>query len=351
MLCPKNFNYLCRYESYNAETFLTVQQDNMEEMTEVKCSVIVPVYKAERLIRRCMNSLLSQTFRGFEILLVDDGSPDRSGEICDEYARKDSRVRVFHKQNGGVSSARQFGLDRARGEYVIHADPDDWIEGEMLEELYAKAKAEDADMVICGFYTERRRKTIYESQCPPDLTPDGVLSQLLLQKMHGASWNKLVRRSLFEKYQVSYPKEIICWEDLYVNCELLRHHIRLAYVAKAYYHYDRSSNKESITHTRDLPRLRSQMLFCDHFSEVLSGAHVKSLIESKRITKELAFRMKAIKGKDFINLYRETNSCYCNRPLLYQILFAQRIKTGVRLANHGHYRLGRFLFRALKYVK
>ena len=95
-------------------------------------SIIVAVYKAESCLRRCVDSLLAQTFQDYEILLVDDGSPDRSGEICDEYARKDNRVRVFHKENGGVASARQCGMNNARGEYVIHADPDDWVEPNML---------------------------------------------------------------------------------------------------------------------------------------------------------------------------------------------------------------------------
>ncbi len=99
-------------------------------------SVIVPVYKAENYLCHCVDSLLAQTFPDFEILLIDDGSPDHSGDICDEYARKDSRVRVFHKENEGVSSTRQCGIDNAKGEYTIHADPDDWVEPDMLDELY-----------------------------------------------------------------------------------------------------------------------------------------------------------------------------------------------------------------------
>ena len=117
-------------------------------------SIIVPVYKAEPYLHRCVDSLLAQTFTDFEVLLIDDGSPDRSGEICDDYARKDARVRVFHQENGGVSVARQRGLDEALGEYTIHADPDDWVEPDMLEALYRKAKEDDADMVICDFVNE-----------------------------------------------------------------------------------------------------------------------------------------------------------------------------------------------------
>ena len=96
-----------------------------------KVSVIVPIYKAESYLYKCIDSLLTQTLADIEILLIDDGSPDGSGMICDEYARKDSRVKVFHKSNGGVASARQCGLDHACGEYVIHADPDDWVESDI----------------------------------------------------------------------------------------------------------------------------------------------------------------------------------------------------------------------------
>ena len=115
-------------------------------------SVIVPIYNAEKTLRKCVDSLLAQTFQDYEILLIDDGSPDQCGAICDEYAKLDSRVRVIHQENQGVSAARQCGMDNAQGEYTIHADPDDWVEPEMLEELYKKAKEDDAYMVICDFY-------------------------------------------------------------------------------------------------------------------------------------------------------------------------------------------------------
>ena len=134
----------------------------MNKVPEI--SVIVPVYKAEKYLHKCVDSLLAQTFPNFEILLIDDGSPDNSGKYCDEFALKDNRIRVFHKENGGVSSARQFGLDNARGEYVIHADPDDWVETDMLDDLYKKAIEDDADMVICDFWIESDYGCIYETQ-------------------------------------------------------------------------------------------------------------------------------------------------------------------------------------------
>ena len=140
-----------------------------------KVSVIVPIYKAESYLYKCIDSLLTQKLADIEILLIDDGSPDGSGMICDEYARKDSRVKVFHKSNGGVASARQCGLDHACGEYVIHADPDDWVESDMLQSLYEKAVEEDADMVICDFYYEIDETEGYVRVCQQPETLDHMI--------------------------------------------------------------------------------------------------------------------------------------------------------------------------------
>lgn len=119
-----------------------------------KISVIVPVYKAEKYLHRCVDSILAQTFTDFEVLLIDDGSPDRSGEICDEYAKKDSRVRVFHKENGGVSSARNMGIKRAIGEWIIYIDSDDYFFSNALESLYMNAN--DMKVKVCtgNFFSE-----------------------------------------------------------------------------------------------------------------------------------------------------------------------------------------------------
>lgn len=215
-------------------------------MESPKISVIVPVYKAENYLHKCVDSLLSQTFTDFEIILVDDGSPDRSGELCDSYAKKDSRIRVIHKENGGVSSARQCGMDNARGEYTIHADPDDWVERDMLEELYRKAKEDNADMVICDFYQMFPYKQVCTCQCPSSLDARNVLRDLF-QRLHGSCCNKLVRRACYNKYEIKFPKKLNICEDFFVNAALLKHPIKVSYVNKAFYHYDRSVNPNSIT--------------------------------------------------------------------------------------------------------
>ncbi len=119
----------------------------MINMSKPLISVIVPVYNAEKTLRRCVDSILSQTFTEFELLLINDGSKDNSGVICDEYARKDSRIRVFHKENGGVSSARNVGLDNLRGEWVTFVDSDDYVENKYLGVFYDNKKA---DLLVGG---------------------------------------------------------------------------------------------------------------------------------------------------------------------------------------------------------
>lgn len=114
----------------------------------LKVSIIVPVYKAELYIRKCIDSILSQTFTNFELLLIDDGSPDNCGKICDEYAELDTRVHVFHKENGGVSAARNLGLDHAKGDYVCFIDSDDWIDPDMLETLIGWEQKKQTDLLF-----------------------------------------------------------------------------------------------------------------------------------------------------------------------------------------------------------
>lgn len=208
-------------------------------------SVIVPVYKAEAYLAKCLDSLLAQTLEDFELLLVDDGSPDRSGKICDEYAAADSRIRVLHKDNGGVSSARQCGIDHARGEYTIHADPDDWVESDMLEHLYRKAKEDEADMVICDYYVNTKGKQRYIKQRPSALDPH-IVQRELFQQLHGSCWNKLIRRSCYITHKVKFPVGINLSEDTIFNVRLLNNDIRIAYLPKAYYHYVQNVNPNSL---------------------------------------------------------------------------------------------------------
>lgn len=271
-------------------------------------SVIVPIYKAESYLHRCVDSLLAQTFTDFELLLIDDGSPDKSGELCDEYARKDNRIRVFHKENGGVSSARQKGMDEACGEYIIHADPDDWVEPNMLEELYREAIEKNADMVICDYILENRGGSVICKQNPKECTAKGILLQMMHHQLHGSCWNKFIRRACYDKYNVRFPKGMDLWEDLYVICSLLHYPIKCSYLPKAFYHYDVVSNKNSILKNLDKESLNSRIRFVEHFKNL--GYSTSWLYPSMRMTKEQLYVQGLFPSKQAVSLYSEINEAY-----------------------------------------
>ena len=219
-------------------------------MENPKISIIVAVYKAEAYLHRCVDSLLTQTFQDFEILLIDDGSPDNSGKICDDYAKQDSRIRVFHKENGGVGSARQCGIDHARGEYTTHVDPDDWVEPTMLEDLYKKAKEVDADMIWGDFYLEYKDETKYEKQQPSSLDVKNVLLDIFINKLRISLCGRLIRTFYYKNNHIFFPLDIKYGEDNCVLIKLLCKIKRLSYLPYAYYHYDLHSNPNSLFRNR-----------------------------------------------------------------------------------------------------
>lgn len=210
-----------------------------------KISVIVCVYNTKEYLPRCLDSLLSQTFNDFEILLMDDGSIDGCAEICDSYAKQDSRFRVFHNENHGVAWERQHGINLSGGAYSIHVDSDDWVESTMLEKLYDKAIETNADVVICDYYEDKSGKTRYVKQAPKSLNAGDIASEMF-QNIQGFLWNKLVKHSCYKYWNISIPNIELC-EDLYVSLSFMIHGAKVAYLPEAFYHYFRNINSVSIT--------------------------------------------------------------------------------------------------------
>lgn len=178
-------------------------------------SIIIPVYKVEPYLRRCVDSLISQTYKNIEIILVDDGSPDNCGKICDEYADKDERVKVIHKKNGGLSDARNVALDIANGDYIGFVDSDDYVSSEMYERLVYEAVVHDCEMVVCGYYIiTEEGDIIKEENCREFSLKAGkdMTRDLFLDKFpHSFAWNKIYKASLFKN--VRYPVGRL-YEDL-----------------------------------------------------------------------------------------------------------------------------------------
>ena len=190
-------------------------------------SIIVPVYNAEAALRRCIESILHQTCGDFELLLVDDGSTDSSGAICDEYAAQDTRIRVFHKENGGVSAARNLALDNAAGQYLQFLDSDDWVTPDATRLFLRTAREQNADLVISDFYRVVGDRVSVKG----DIEETEVLSQSEYAEhmmanpadfYYGVLWNKLYRRDIVEAHRLRMNEDINWCEDFLFNLEYIR---------------------------------------------------------------------------------------------------------------------------------
>lgn len=206
-----------------------------------KVSIIIPIYNAEANLKRCIDSVLKQDFEDFELILMDDGSKDGSGSICDEYAKKDERIIVVHKQNSGVSDTRNQAIALAKGEYLQFLDSDDWITPDATGLLVRSAMENDCDMVISDFYRVIGERLAHKG----DIQEDGVLTreEFALQMMekpadfyYGVLWNKLYRRAIIEKYGLCMDKDISWCEDFIFNMEYIRH-VRNVYALRVPIYY------------------------------------------------------------------------------------------------------------------
>ncbi len=212
-----------------------------------KVSVIVPVYNAEKTIRKCVDSIIRQKLQSIEVVLVDDGSTDGSGSICDEYANTDPRVRVVHKKNGGLVSARKAGLSVAAGEYVGYVDSDDWVDEQMYQSLYDIAVRDDADMVCSGYileggYISEEYDSIPEG-CYQGDDKQKLLDRLIFDMdkhdlgLRGSLCCKLFRREPFVTAQNMIPDEISYSEDKLCVLTFALRCNSISVVRKAWYHY------------------------------------------------------------------------------------------------------------------
>lgn len=184
-------------------------------MKEKTISIVVPVYKVEKYLRRSVESVLFQTWRDWEMILVDDGSPDRCGAICDEYAGKDGRIRVIHQKNRGVSAARNAGLDAAEGAYIYCLDPDDYLPGEALETLYRRMEETGADIVVAGHSRVEADGRIHcDSDGWPELTETKDIQRAILRNdLPNFVWGRLYRRAVWEGIRMPEGQVM---EDLFV---------------------------------------------------------------------------------------------------------------------------------------
>ncbi|MDU6574119.1 MAG: glycosyltransferase [Gemella haemolysans] len=211
-------------------------------------SIIVPVYNVEQYLEKCINSIINQTYKNLEIILVDDGATDNSGKMCDELAKTDNRIKVYHKENGGLSDARNYGVERAIGEYIGFVDSDDYIDEEMYEKLYGAIKKEDVDVAECNFkfiYTNRVSNYTEDNYYLVMNRDEYIKEYIIMNKLFGSACTKLIRSDLAKK--IKFPKGKL-YEDSFYSLELMKKAKNFVIFDSPYYNYVMREN--SITNSK-----------------------------------------------------------------------------------------------------
>lgn len=306
-------------------------------------SIIVPVYQVETYLRQCIDSILAQTFTDFELILVDDGSKDKSGEICEEYAGKDGRVRVIHKENGGLSDARNAGLEQAAGEYFMFVDSDDYIAPTMIERLYNSIQSESADIAACNFcyvFDKKEKKDFSTAMEAEVLQGSEIFYYRKNDRSYGfwtVAWNKLYKSETFRNVRFRFGKY---HEDEFWANDIYQLEIRVATIPECLYYYRQRDNsimgKESIARNLDiLEALRERIYiylekqeYTDQAYKVLiysleyldkcrrlitNGNDKKLFIQAEKQTKDIIQQLKnrkLSKIKSVSLVFMEINPCF-----------------------------------------
>lgn len=236
-------------------------------MNGAKISVIIPVYNVEKYLDRCVNSVLNQTYKNLEIILVDDGSPDNSGLICDKYAELDNRVIVIHKTNGGLSSARNAGLEVAKGEYIGFVDSDDWIEKDMYEYLYKLIQIYDCDYSSINMMITKEENCLVneKKECIKVMRNEELYHyffRVSTYNIHYCVCDKLFKKNVISKFRFW---EGMRFEDIDFNFKILKECKKAVYSNRIEYYY--FYNPEGITRNRIVP---SDMQLIDIWKKIVT---------------------------------------------------------------------------------
>lgn len=295
---------------------MRIREDTkMEELI----SIIIPVYNVEKYIDRCMETVLNQTYRKMEIILVDDGSPDRCGKICDEYAEKDHRVRVLHKENGGLSSARNAGLKLAKGEYVLFVDSDDWIELDMVEQLYDLLKKNPNVQIAQCAVDIAHNSTDLLKQPKVNVTIKeksellGEFYRVHRWKYNTAVWNKLIRASVLKNFEFVLTLN----EDVEASLEFIMRTDKWIETNQILYHYFLNDN--GITRRKFSSADLDYLNVWDRVVKITEMQYPEYLIYAQKLRIRAEY---TLLSKMFLRGY--------NRDDKQMIEIKKRIKTNVR---------------------
>ena len=251
-------------------------------------SIIVPVYNAEKTIGRCVDSILGQQYTDFELLLVDDGSRDGSGAICDSHALADSRVQVIHKENTGVSDTRNIGISRARGVYLQFLDSDDWITPDATKLLVETARDHDCDLVISDFYRVVGERVSRKGDIDEDrvLTREEYAAHMMEQPAdfyYGVLWNKLYRRDIVESHRLRMDPELSWCEDFMFNLEYIRHAQRFYALQVPIYYYVKTKGSLASQSLSISKTIRMKLMLFEYYNQFYKSVLDEDEYEKSRL--------------------------------------------------------------------
>jgi glycosyltransferase involved in cell wall biosynthesis len=237
-------------------------------MPEFPISVIVPVYNDEKNLPRCIESILSQTFENFECLIIDDGSTDNCPGLCEGYAKKDKRVRVFHKANEGISKTRQFGLNHSKGSYIFFIDSDDWIVPSCFDNIYQTIKDENTDLAYINFYNETfngKQKICIQRPCIDDT--DKVIKQVIKGELFSCLWNIVLKRDFYINNKLGFNETVNYGEDSLFILEALFYKPKIKETNGVLYHH--TFNKYSFTQKNKKAKFIERIKFIEQLNLLL----------------------------------------------------------------------------------
>lgn len=209
----------------------------------MKYSLILPIYNTGEFLEKCFDTILSQKYEDYEVILINDGSTDNSGEICDKYAEKDSRFKVFHLENGGVSNARNYGIEKAKGEYIWFLDPDDYIVGQPLSELESILEEYNSELVVFNYQDFDYKKNKYLDRCLPFSGNIDVskfrsdFSEIFKTNMFYTVWNKIYKREFLVLNLLKFDEKVALGEDVKFNLEVYSKLTNIYFSDSSYYIY------------------------------------------------------------------------------------------------------------------
>lgn len=233
-------------------------------------SIIIPIYNAERFLHRCIDSVLSQTVSNFELLLVNDGSKDKSLEICNEYATKDDRIKVLNKPNGGVSSARNFAIERASGKFLMFVDADDSLDANAIEACIPYI--EEYDFIKFGA-KEISVDGVRNLSVGNPLNHEEIELAMILRTTIVAVWGAMISKKLFDNYHIRFDEKLTCGEDWYVNALIVSHTKAIKFLPNVYaYNYDKT-NENSCTNNLSFSKIHQQYYIVDRVYDLFGRKH------------------------------------------------------------------------------